>query len=288
LKFAFSSNAFRRYSLVETIRILAGIGYDALEIMADAPHAYPPDLSDKDIRIIRQELSRTGLGVSNINAFMLHAEGNTWHPSWIEKEKRLRARRIDHTFRCIDLAKELGVPYITTEPGGPLDGLERREGIRLFMEGLSAVREKALQSGIQVLIEPEPGLLIENSRQFRSLMEGLDPEAFGLNFDIGHFFCVGEDPVALIQEMGDHIRHFHFEDIAVSREHHHLMPGEGAMDLFLVLDVIQNTGYKGYVTVELYNYEDRAVEAATKAFEYLCRWREARGGESRRRPAAEA
>ena len=112
MKFSFSSNAFRRFSLIDTIEILAGIGYEGIEIMADVPHAYPPDLNEHDIEDTRKALDRYGFTISNINAFMMHAEGDTWHPSWIEQDPVLRARRIDHTLRCIDLAERLGAPSL--------------------------------------------------------------------------------------------------------------------------------------------------------------------------------
>jgi len=43
------------------------------------------------------------------------------------------------------------------------------------------------------------------------------------------------------------------------------MPGEGAVDLKGVLDAIHEIGYRGFVTVELYPYEDRPVRAAETA-----------------------
>jgi sugar phosphate isomerase/epimerase len=272
LQFAFSSNGFRKYSLVDTIAILADLGYEGIEIMADLPHAYPPDLTDRDIRAIRKALERHCLQVSNINAFMLHAVGDTWHPSWIEKDPALRAKRVDHTLRCIDLAKKLGARTISTEPGGPLDGMDFEEGSRLFLQGLQAVEDKARKAGVMVLIEPEPELLIENSRQFRTFFQKLDPEVFGLNFDVGHFYCVGEDPIDLIWEFKDITHHFHLEDIAPSRVHHHLMLGEGAIDLAAVLKTIYASGYGGLVTVELYPYENRPVNAARSALLYLQEW----------------
>ena len=271
-RIAFSSNAFRKYTLAETIEILSGVGYEGIEVMADVPHAYPPHLTGRDIRGIKRLLNRYHLEVSNINTFMLHAEGDTWHPSWIEKDPSLRARRIAHTLRCIDLAERLGAPTISTEPGGPLDGMEPEEGTQLFLEGLLAVQDRAREKGVRVLIEPEPDLFIENSTQFRSFFKKLDSTVFGLNFDIGHFFCVGEDPAYLIRDMRDIIYHFHLEDIARSREHRHLMPGKGAIDLHGVLKTIDEIGYTGFVTVELYPYEDRPVEAARTAFTFLQEW----------------
>ena len=270
MKFAFSSNAFRKYSLLETIKILADLGYEGIEIMADTPHAFPPDLTNLDIDSIRGALERYNLAVSNINAFMLHAIGDTWRPSWIERDLSQRRKRINHTENCIDLAAKLGVSTISTEPGGPLlENMTYDEGNTIFRQGLLEIKEQARETGVRVLIEPEPDLLIENSSQFVEFFKGLDADIFGLNFDIGHFFCVNEDPAELVAELQDYIYHFHLEDIAASRKHHHLMPGEGAIDLPGVLKAIKGINYQGFVTVELYPYEDRPVDAARKALAYI-------------------
>jgi sugar phosphate isomerase/epimerase len=273
MKFAFSSNAFLRYSLLETIRIISALGYQGVEIMADVPHAYPKQLSAADLRDIRKALDESGLAVSNINAFMHHADGDTYHPSWIEADPGLRAKRVEYTLHCIDLAEKLGARTLSTEPGGPLEGMRPDDGLRLFKEGLLAVEKHARAKGVRILIEPEPGLLIENSRQFASLFSELAPDVFGLNCDIGHFFCVGEDPVRIIKDMKQVIHHFHLEDIASSREHYHLMLGDGAIDLPLVLNAISLIGYEGFVTVELYTYEEEPEDAARSAIAYLNNWR---------------
>ncbi|MBI5248295.1 MAG: sugar phosphate isomerase/epimerase [Desulfomonile tiedjei] len=274
MKFAFSSNAFLRFDLFEAIRIISSTGYEGIEIMADVPHAYPLHLTDSTIRDIRAALQDNNLAISNINAFMHHADGDTYHPSWIEKEPSLRAKRVDYTIRCIELAEKLGAANISTEPGGPLEGISREDGLRLFKEGLYAVEEKGKASGVRILIEPEPDLLIENSAQFLELFKDLDPDVFGLNFDVGHFFCVHEDPSNLVRSMKDVAHHFHLEDIAATRKHHHLMLGEGAVNIPDVLNTIESIEYSGFVTVELYTYESAAMEAALTAFEYLKKWRE--------------
>lgn len=272
MKFAFSSNAFTRNTLAETIQILGRIGYDGIEIMADVPHAYPTRFSERDIENTRVLLAKNGLQISNVNAFMHNADGDTYHPTWIESNPAERARRLEYTLRCIDLAAALGAKTISTEPGGPLEGITREQGIIWFREGLRAIEDRARGKGIQVLIEPEPGLLIERSPQFLEMYAQLDPQVFGLNFDIGHFFCVGEDPVPLVAELKDCIHHFHLEDIAPSRKHHHLLLGEGAIDIPGVLAAIDRIGYTGFVTVELYTYQEKAEAAAREAFHYLQDW----------------
>jgi sugar phosphate isomerase/epimerase len=285
MKFAFSSNAFTRYSLLETIKILAEIGYEGIEIMADVPHAYPLYFTEADIQDTRKLLTDNGLEISNLNAFMHNADGDTYHPSWIEKDPAERIRRIDYTLRCIDLAAKLGAKHISTEPGGPLEGISHEEGLQLFRDGLRAVEDRARDKGIRILIEPEPGLLIERSSQFLELYSNLDPQVFGINFDIGHFFCVGEDPADLIPKLKDCACHFHLEDIAASRRHHHLMLGEGAIDIPGVLDVIDKSGFYGFVTVELYTCADKAETAALDAFNYLQGWKKTRGQSDTTQPS---
>ena len=286
MKFAFSSNAFLRYDLFEAIRMISATGYQGIEIMADVPHAYPLHLTARDIRSIRAALENANLEISNINAFMHHADGDTYHPSWIETDPALRAKRVDYTLRCLDLAESLGARTISTEPGGPLEGRMRaEEGLRLYREGLHAVERRARDRGVRILIEPEPGLLIENSSQFLELFRELDPDVFGLNFDVGHFFCVGEDPARLIRSLRGIMHHFHLEDIAETRIHHHLMLGEGAIDLHDVLNTIDEIGYKGFVTVELYTYEHAAVEAAAQAFSYLQEWKAKQVTDAPKEPA---
>lgn len=274
MKFAFSSNAFLNRTLPETIGILSDLGYHGIEIMADVPHAYPLHFTDEDIRLTRELLARNGMEISNVNAFMHNADGDTYHPSWIEKDPAERTRRIDYTLRCIDLAAKLGAPHISTEPGGPLEGVSREEGLSYFLDGLRSVEDRARDRGIKILIEPEPGLLIERSSEFLDIYDALDPAVFGLNFDIGHFYCVGEDPAVLVPRLKDCTPHFHLEDIDSGRKHHHLMLGEGAMDIPGVLHTIEDTGFSGFVTVELYTYSDDAEGAAKRALQYLRGWRD--------------
>jgi sugar phosphate isomerase/epimerase len=269
---AFSTNAYLKFSFVEAVRRLAAIGYRGIEIMADVPHAWPACLLDEQKQAMRRTLTEHRLAISNINAFMMNAISDPrqryWHPSWIEPDRHYRQIRIDHTRRSLTLARELGAPCITTEPGGPVEpGASRSAALQLFVDGLRPVAEHAEAEGVLLLIEPEPDLLIETADQFLELMEHIDSPAVGLNFDIGHFYCAGDEPAATIRRLAPYIRHFHLEDIAATRVHHHLIPGEGAIDFPSVFRAIQEIGYDGWVTIELYPYVDEPDHAARSALE---------------------
>jgi myo-inositol-1-phosphate synthase len=272
MKLAFSTNAYLKYSFAEAVRRLAAIGYAGVEIMADVPHAWPACLLEEQKQQIRDALSRHHLGIANVNAFMMNAISDArqqyWHPSWIEPDRHYRQIRIAHTKRALTLARELGAPCITTEPGGPVPAGESwSAALHLFVEMLKPVADHAEKEGVLLLVEPEPGLLIEKAEQFEEFMQHIACPAVGLNFDIGHFYCVGDDPAGTVPRLAKWTRHYHLEDIAATRVHHHLVPGEGAIDFAGTLRAIRATGYDGWITIELYPYVDDPDSAARTALE---------------------
>ncbi len=274
MKLAFSTNAYLNFSFAEACRRLAALGYRGVEVMADVPHAWPAFLLAEQKQGLRDALARNGLAISNVNAFMMHAVNDPrqryWHPSWIEPDRHYRQIRIDHTVRALTLARELGAPCITTEPGGPVEpGGSWQTALKLFVEGLKPVLAHAEKEGVLLLVEPEPGLLIETADQFLELMQHLDSPAVGMNFDVGHAFCVGDDPATTIPRVARHIRHFHLEDIAATRVHQHLVPGDGAIDFASTLRAIRAIGYQGWVTIELYPYVEDPDGAARRALEHV-------------------
>jgi len=275
-KLAFSTNAFKKNTLEEAVETIAAVGYAGVEIMADVPHAYPQDMRPQRLTQLKQRLEELGLAVSNINAFTLFACGDTYHPTWIEADPARRNRRIEHTLRCIGLASRLSSPTVSIQPGGPMigTGLSRRQAGDLFAEGLRAVLPTARESQVVLAIEPEPGLFIESATEYAEFKRQYFPDepAVKMNCDLGHLYCVGEDPAAVIRAMPGEIAHVHLEDIAASRVHQHLPPGRGAMDFAAIFAALRQTRYSGWVTVELYPYEASAAEVARSAFEYLQRF----------------
>jgi sugar phosphate isomerase/epimerase len=270
MQLAFSTNAYLNFSFAEAVRRLAKIGYAGVEIMADVPHAWPAYMLPEQRRAIRQALADNKLAISNINSFMMHAVNDPrqkyWHPSWIEPDRHYRQIRIDHTKRALTLARELGAPCITTEPGGPLEpGQSWSTALHLFVEMIKPVAEHAEKEGVLLLVEPEPGLLIETADQFIEFMQHIDSPAVGMNFDIGHAYCVKDEPAETIPKVARYIRHFHLEDIAATRVHHHLVPGEGAIDFAAAVRAIRAMKYGGWITIELYPYIDDPDEAARTA-----------------------
>ena len=274
VELAFSTNAFKRYPLGYAIKEIAQIGYKGIEIMCDIPHAYPPQFTDENIQDTIKLIRNMRLKISNLNAFTLYAIGDVYHPSWIESSQNLRVLRVNHTINCINLASKLNAKNLSTEPGGPLNSkknsiADRETLLRLFIKGLKQTSKFAEEKGVKILVEPEPGLLIETSSEILKVLKSVDSEFVKLNFDIGHFYCVNENPSTLIDKLSNYIEHFHLADISNDRIHYHLMPGKGSINFVEIFDAIKKIGYKGFITIELYPYQDRPSEVAKYSYDYL-------------------
>lgn len=274
MKLAYSANAYMRYPMAEAIQRIADLGYEGIELMFDTPHAWPEDVTPADLDAIRKAFDASGLQIANANAFMMNKINDPrqpyWHPSWIEPDEDYRRVRIEHTKRSLSQAADLGIPHISTEPGGPIASeAEREAATQLFVAMLEPVLEHADKVGVKLMIEPEPGLLIENLAQWQDLRRRVSSPWMGLNFDIGHFYCVSEPLPEAVHALAGEIDHVHIEDIAATRVHQHLVPGTGAIDFAPVLQALDHVGYSGWVTVELYPFIDDPDTAGRQAREHL-------------------
>lgn len=267
--FGYSTNAFTKFALIDAFEKIAAIGFQGVEIMCDSPHLYPPEYDDDALAEVRQTLTRLNLHVTNLNSFTLFAVGDTYLPSWIEPAPHRREIRIRHTLDSLRIARFLGCRNISIPPGGPLNGMDRKTAMALFHEGIERVAPEAEALGVRLLVEPEPDLLLERTAEFQEFIRDVQSPWVGINFDIGHFFCAGEDPARAFDTLFQWVGHVHIEDIAPSREHNHLITGQGAIDFEAVFRAMTRLGYDGDMSLELYPYVDAPEQAGRESLEHL-------------------
>jgi sugar phosphate isomerase/epimerase len=267
--FGYSTNAFVKFSLIDALEKIAALGFQGAEIMCDQPHLYPPEYGEPELAQVKQTLAQHQLNVTNLNSFTLFAVGDTYLPSWIEPEKERRDIRIQHTLDCLKVANYLDCRNISVPPGGPLEKVSRQQAFRFLYEGLEQVMPLAEELNVKILIEPEPDLLMEKTAEFKPFIKEIQSPLVGLNFDIGHFYCAGEDPAAAFEELFRWVGHVHIEDIAPNRKHNHLIAGQGAIDFESVFSAMARMGYSGDISLELYPYVDMPEQAGRESLALL-------------------
>ena len=126
-----------------------------------------------------------------------------------------------------------------------------------FTDGLSKLGNIAKEYGITV---------VQTAEEIDKMMDMCDPDAVYLLFDSGHLAYCGEDYMAVLKKYAKRIKHVHLKDIRpeivkqVKDEHKSFLqgvrmgaftvPGDGAIDFKPIFDVLDETGYEGWMLVE--------------------------------------
>jgi sugar phosphate isomerase/epimerase len=265
----YSSNAFKKHSIYDAVEKIGRLGFRGIEIMCKRPHVHASEFGEAEWPRLKSCVEGKNLKVINLNCSTLFAleNGDSSLPAGMPEED-LKAR-VSHTKQSLRLAAYLGCRNISIPTGTPPQDLTRDAFKTLFRERLEKVLPLAEELGVDVLVEPEPGLLGENLGHFKAFIEEVQSPVLGVNFDIGHFFCLGEDPSAAFEQIFPRVGHVHLDDIAKSRIHNHLIPGRGVIDFLEVFKVMARMGYDRDICLELYTYLDTPVEAGEEALEYI-------------------
>ncbi|HVT81609.1 MAG TPA: sugar phosphate isomerase/epimerase [Phycisphaerae bacterium] len=274
MKLAFSTNAFTRHPLEFALQEIARAGYAGVEILADKPHWYPETLDFRHDEAIRSLLEKLDLKVSNINANCTFGYFNDappeafFEPSLISPDGRMRADRIRMIQNTLRFAHFLGAENISITSGKALPTMPPEKAAKQLRESLKPVLELAERLGVHVGFECEPGLFVEWATELRALIDDLGSPMLGANLDIGHSIVMGEDIPDTLELLRGRIWNCHIEDL-LGRKHYHLIPGTGTLDWDSLHDALRENGYDRFLTVELYSYPDRPIEAATESAVFL-------------------
>jgi protein FrlC len=167
MQLAFSTNAYTRFSLIEALRGIKAAGFAGVEILADAPHAYPAGLKPEYIAEIRDELQRLQLAVSNVN---VNCSFGYWkdappepyfEPSLISPNPKHREDRSRLIHQALDFAHALAAPNISITSGRCLGGMPPDKAAAQFAESIKPLLDHADLVGVNIGIECEPGLFLE-------------------------------------------------------------------------------------------------------------------------------
>jgi sugar phosphate isomerase/epimerase len=276
MKLAFSTNAFTRFSLIDALRAIKAAGFNAVEILADVPHAYPDSLDESAIAAIRRDLEQLDLAVSNLNAncsfgYWRHAPPEPYfEPSLLSPDPQHRADRTRLILKTLEFAQAVGAANISITTGRLLGGMPPQRAARQFAESIKPILDRADALGINLGIECEPGLFIEYVQELHDWINRLHHPRFGANLDIGHSQVMGESIPHCVRLLGDRIWNLHVEDIP-GRKHYHMIPGEGTLDWAALKDALHSIHYQRYLSVELYTHTDDPHLAAQRSYEFLCR-----------------
>ncbi len=139
---------------------------------------------------------------------------------------------------------------------------------RLFCFKLNELGKIAADRGFKLAFHHHMGTCIQSLAETLRMLEETDPQYVHLNYDCGHFYFAGEDPVIALQKTISRVAHVHLKDIRpvvldrVKKERLSFLeavrsgvftvPGdpEGCIDFAPIFELLKSNQYEGWLVVE--------------------------------------
>lgn len=268
MKFCYNANGLRNLGLLEAVRAVARAGYEGIELSLHPRHIEPFHFNAAQVKQLREELKHANLQACCLATgadLLLGPE--RFEPSFIHPTREGRQRRVELMRWAIDVAADLGVPVINFSSGIRQPQVPPEAAWEMLQSGVSQCLTHAA-GRVTLAIEPEPGFFIQTNGEAAELIRQLGSSHLRINQDLGHANVCEEDYLDSVARALPLTAHFHVEDIK-KRVHQHEIPGEGDIDFPGFFRVLRQGGYRGFLSVELYNHAPVYEQALTRSMAFL-------------------
>ena len=266
LRHAICNEVFENRTFVEACRAIRQAGYSGIEIapftLAEDPAAFPPARR----RECRDIVASEGLQFVGLHWLMVSPKG--LHVTTPDAD--LRCRSWQHIRHLIDLCADLGPDGIlvfgSPKQRGATGGLSRVEATRHFVEGLAAVAPHAGQRGVTILMEALPHSqsdVVHTLAEAAAVVREINSPAVRTMFDCHNAEDETEPHDRLIEKYFPLIRHVHVNEMDGAH------PGAGNYDFVSIFRALMRLDYKGWISLEAFDFTAGAETIAGESIEYL-------------------
>jgi sugar phosphate isomerase/epimerase len=240
-----NSSTIRPSSLEDKIRIAKETGYDGIELWIGELEKH--EAGGGDLRDLASQIEDDGLFVPNVIGLWgcMPMEEQAWLESLEKTRERMR------------MATAVGSKYVAAIPAPDREDFDLTMGIKRYKELLMIGRE---EYGITVAFE-FVGFLkgIHRLGQAAAIALDTDDSDACLIMDTFHLYCGGSGFNGVKHLNGNFIANFHWNDVPDSpspgmlRDEHRIYPGDGILPLVQLLKDLKTIGYRGPITLEMFN-----------------------------------
>lgn len=233
-------------SLVELIELAASVGYDAIEPWIDDLEKH--ERAGHTLADAAKRIQDHGLRVASAIGFA----------EWIVDDEARRAKGLEEARRTMDMVARLGGKHIAAPPAGATDvaGLD----LARAAERYRALCEIGVELGVRPQVEVW-GFSKSLSRLGETLFVAVEsghPDACVL-LDVYHLHKGGSGFSGVEMVSGSAMRVFHVNDYPAQPERAKLTdadrvyPGDGVAPLANLLGKMHANGFRGMLSLELFN-----------------------------------
>lgn len=189
--------------------------------------------------------------------------------NFVKETKEERNLEVDKIKVGVDMAIEFNSRIVRVFSGDLKPPFTYEQAKEWIIEGLKEGAKYAEKHNVILALENH-GLLAGKSSQVREIIELVGSNYLRATVDIGNFLLVGESSVDAVKNLADVAVHIHLKDFKKVPPDYEgeayrglggiklvgTVAGEGEVNLPEVLKILNNSGYKGYLSLEYEGPED--------------------------------
>ncbi|MDE6188980.1 MAG: myo-inosose-2 dehydratase [Clostridia bacterium] len=240
----------------------------------------------KDAAALKKALDLRGLTIANqwFSSFTLTKDMQEVEKDFIAQcnfLKAVGAKTIGASEQSYSIQGQMNTPVF--ENKYVMNGKEWEK----FAKGMNRLGEIANSMGMNLVYHHHMGTVVQTADEVDKMMDMTDANKFSLLFDSGHLAYCGEDYLAVLKKHANRVKHVHLKDIRPNvvekvkreklsflqgvREGAFTVPGDGCIDFAPIFDILDKSGYEGWMIVEAEQDPAKAnpLEYAIKARKYI-------------------
>ena len=276
-KYAMCNEMYEGWDLERQFGYIAECGYAGVEL---APFTLTPAGQAADVRQIspkrRQEIcalaKRHGLAIVGLHWLLAKTEG--LHLTL--PDPAVRQKTVEYGKALIDLCADLGGSVLVW--GSPKQrnmeiGVTRTDAYQYAADALQELAPKLIENNVTIALEPlapNETNFLTNALETVELIERVQSPNVQLHLDCKAMWGGEMNPDGSRRPMAEVIRqfakytvHFHANDPNLQG------PGMGELDFNPIFEALYEINYKGWISVETFDYKPGVKAISEKSIEYM-------------------
>lgn len=265
MPFAICNEIYGDWTLADACAHAARSGYQALELAPFTVARRVTDLSGADRERIRDTVRAAGLEVAGLHWLLARTEGfHVTHP-----DGAVRGRTAEYLGALVDACADLGgriLVFGSPQQRSRLPGVTAEEAWDRATEVFGKVIPRAEDRGAVICFEPLAPAetdFINTAAEARRFAGQFGSPSMRMMLDVKAMSSEGTPVPQIIRESAGAFAHFHANDRNLKG------PGFGDVDFVPIAEALRSVAYRGWVSVEVFNFDEGPDVIARRSLEYL-------------------
>jgi sugar phosphate isomerase/epimerase len=265
MRYAICNETFEGWEHERVCRFVAGLGYQGLEL---APFTLAPRITDVPLqrrKALRSRAEDAGLSIIGLHWLLARTEGLHLTSPDTQVREATAGYLIELARCCADLGGSVlvfGSPAQRRIPPGATRSQAADWAVDTFRRAAPGIADAGVLLCLEPLSAPEADF-INTCAEAVELLDHIDRPGFALHLDVKAMSTEDVATPELIRRYAPRMAHFHANDP------NRRGPGFGATDFVPIFRALHESGYRGWVSVEVFDYSPDPETIARESLRYM-------------------